>query len=202
MREQSLFLRAMNGGGIRFHCSFLLALLLRARRHQITYSIMQEYSPPVGFFFKVQIIEAGDTPFPPVDTAFQEVSGLNTALSNETIQEGGGNRFVHRVPSTPNYENLVLKRGLMLRSSSLADWCIKVLGGGLNAHIEPKNIKISLMDSNAESGGALMSWKFFNAYPIGWEIGALNAQQSSIVVESISFAYSYFETINEPAAQP
>ncbi len=38
----------------------------------------------------------------------------------------------------------------------------------------------------------------------GWlsfkEIGMRNAQQSSTVLESISFAFSYFETINEPAA--
>ncbi len=162
---------------------------------------MQAYTPPVGFSFSVQILGAGDTPFPPVDAAFQEVSGLNITLGTETIREGGENRFVHRVPSTTNYENLVLKRGLMVRSSSLSAWCTKVLGGGLNTRIEPKTIKVSLLDANQESGEPLMSWKFVNAYPIRWEVGALNAQQSSIVVESIAFAFNYFETINEPAAR-
>jgi len=56
--------------------------------------------------------------------SFQEVSGLNVKLGTEEVPEGGENRYVHRLPTVPKYENLVLKRGL-LKGSPLIDWVRK-----------------------------------------------------------------------------
>lgn len=150
-------------------------------------------TPPVGFHFAVCILTEGSPPFPPADAAFQEVSGISLSLETEQITEGGQNRFVHQVPGHTQYEDLVLKRGQMVSSSALAHWCTKTFHDELTEKIVPKTIQVSLLDATANGSEPIMSWIFHNAYPIKWEVVALNARQSDIVVETLSFAYSYFE---------
>jgi len=162
--------------------------------------VFSEYTPPVGFYFSVEILREGGSPFPPVDASFQEVSGISVTLETEQIKEGGQNRFTHKVPGRSNYENLVLKRGLLVRTSDLAKWCVTTFRNNLAKKIEPKTIKVTLLDANTSGKGALMSWVFTNAYPVKWDISPLDAQKSEIVAESITFAYSYFERGEEPGA--
>lgn len=159
------------------------------------------YIPPVGFYYAVQILGKNETPFPPADAGFQEVSGISVKMETVQIQEGGQNRFAHQVPGRTNYENLVLKRGLMVRSSALADWCNSIFKNNLNQRIEPKTIKVSLLDANEDSRKPIMTWQFVNAYPIQWQLSPFDAQKSEIVVESITFAYSYFDKLDENAAK-
>lgn len=156
------------------------------------------YIPPIGFYYAVDFLGKNHHPFPPAAAAFQEVSGISTTLESEQIKEGGHNRFTHRVPGRANYSDLVLKRGLMVRASPLAEWCRSTLEQGLNQSISPKTIRVALLDANSEGNEAIMSWVFTNAYPIKWEISSIDAQKSEMVVESITFAYSYFEKINTP----
>ncbi len=162
--------------------------------------VFSDYTPPVGFYFSVEILPEGGSPFPPNDAAFQEVSGISVSLETEQIKEGGQNRFTHQVPGRSNYENLVVKRGLMVRSSELAKWCVTTFRNNLVRKIEPKTIKVTLLDANAAGKGALMSWIFTNAYPVKWEVSSFDAQKSEIVVENITFAYSYFELGDNPGA--
>lgn len=160
------------------------------------------YLPPVGFYFSVQILEEGVSPSSAVGAGFQEVSGISVAMETKQIEEGGENRFTHRVPRRTKYEDLVLKRGLLIRSSALANWCLEVLGGNLTEKIEPKTIKVSLLDANTDGNEAIIIWKFVNAYPIKWEVSSLDASKSEIVVESITFAYNYFDRVDAPTANP
>ncbi|MTB52942.1 phage tail protein [Lewinella sp. W8] len=161
---------------------------------------LPQYVPPVGFFYSVQILGEGAPPSPPMDGAFQEVSGISVNMETESIKEGGQNRFAHKVPGRTSYGDLVLKRGLMVKSSGLADWCKKTLEGDLSQKIEPKTIKVILLEAMDENPGGLMSWKFVNAYPIKWELSSLDAQKSEFVIESITFTYSYFDRETERAA--
>ncbi len=140
--------------------------------------------PLSGFHFKVSI---GDNLSE--DAAFQEVSGISQEMTTESINEGGENRFAHKVPGRTSYSDLVLKRGVMAGSSSLATWCKDTLSAGLSARIEPKMLHVQLLD---EEHNPLVSWTFVNAYPIKWEIGSMDAMKSDIVVETITFAYNHF----------
>ncbi|PPK88075.1 phage tail-like protein [Neolewinella xylanilytica] len=163
------------------------------------------YQPPVGFFYSVEILGEGESPFPPIDASFQEVSGINVTMEVTSISEGGQNRFAHKVPAGTTYDNLVLKRGLVLRSSSLADWCIATLQGGMAKAIKPKLLKVSLLDAGGgqrnQARESLVSWIFTNAYPVKWELSGLTAQRSELVIETISFAYGYFDVDHQPAAK-
>ncbi len=79
---------------------------------------MASYYPPVAFHFRVDIdgLTTGDR-----DINFQEVSGLDASVGEFTYNEGGENRYVHRLPDRVTYDKLVLKRG-MLVGSALIGW--------------------------------------------------------------------------------
>ena len=143
---------------------------------------MAAYYPPVGFYFKVEVLDVAPND---LDVRFSEVGGLSVELVTEEMPEGGENRFVQRYPVRAKYADLVLKRGL-LKDSAVLDWargCIEDL------QIEAKDIDVKLLDEN---GDPLMTWHVVGAYPTRWSISDLNASANAIVVESMQLAYRYF----------
>lgn len=155
------------------------------------------YQPPVGFYYTVEILEDNRKTSTPMDTSFQEVSGITVTMGTETIAEGGVNRYVHKVPGRTTYEDLVLKRGLLTQGSHLAIWCQETLMGNLNEPIKPKTVVVSLLDASQRSqheskAKPIMIWRFTNAYPVKWEVSGFDAKVSQLMVESITLTYSYF----------
>lgn len=136
--------------------------------------------PPVSFSFQLSV---GDSL-----ASFQEVSGITSGTSEE--EDLGENPFVHRLPTAVKPENLVLKRGLLSKPSSLADWLSAMQTSDLSRAIEPKTIQVSLMDTENEP---LTSWTFHQAYPVRWQISDLNNDSNTMALETLEFAYSYFE---------
>ena len=151
-----------------------------------------ETYPPVSFYFSVAF--AGVPPL--IDNAFNEVSGIKADTDTDTIKEGGENRFSYRVPTRSKYDNLVLKRGLILTPSPIQTWCFEMLSGSLETRIEPKDIVVFLL---APYHVPLMMWTFHNAWPVKWELSNLNAQENKIAVETLEFAYTYFTAQNTGA---
>lgn len=142
---------------------------------------MSNNYPPVGFYFKV-MFQATDLKS---ETSFKEVSGLNVNIAPEEIKEGGNLQFVHRLPTTPKYSNLVLKRGLV-KDSGLRKWIEK----GINEFtFTPAIVTIELMD---EKGKPLMSWVCTNAWPVKWEVSNFNSMDNELVIESIELAFDAF----------
>lgn len=141
------------------------------------------YYPPVGFHFKVEFSGMGNDN----DSRFQSVSGLSVEYEVETIKEGGENRFEHKLPTRTKYPNLVLKRGLLVDSGVVA-W---VLDGLQNRQFMPTQITISLLNEEHEP---LMTWTVYDAWPKKWSISDFNAQENSVVVETLELCYSYFST--------
>lgn len=142
---------------------------------------MSVYYPPVGFHFKVEfgLENAGR------DVRFQEVSGLSSEIGTEELQEGGENRFSHRLPGRVKYGNLVLKRG-MLTDSALIDWFRNAVE---EYTFEPVDVQVTLLN---EDHDPIMSWSFTRAWPVKWSVSDLKAQDNSLVVETIELAYNYF----------
>lgn len=140
------------------------------------------YYPPVGFYFKVDVAGIDGKN----EGSFQEVSGLNVKIGTEEVKEGGENRFVHRLPTPPKYENLVLKRGMLL-GSGLIGWAQDSLE---QFSFSPKTVNVNLMDENA---GPIASWQFVNAYPVALRISDLKAQENAIVVETLELSFDYFQ---------
>lgn len=158
----------------------------------------QFYIPPVGFFYSLSLIDperAAEQPSA-LDAGFQEVSGISATYETENIKEGGENRFNYIVPKgNVTYENLVLKRGLIVWGTTLSGWCHKHFQDGLNSLIQTKILCLKLLD--ARSKLPIMAWIFYDAYPIKWEVNGFNAESSQIVIESMTFSYNYFQMAQE-----
>ncbi len=145
---------------------------------------MAEYYPPVGFHFKVEFLDVGG--LADKDVLFQEVSGLTAELEVESLKEGGENRFTHKLPTRATYQDVVLKRGLLV-SSDLVKWMTDAIE---NLDIQTTSVIITLLN---EEHQPLQAYQLYNAYPKKWSISNLNAQESQLVVETLELTYQYFK---------
>lgn len=141
--------------------------------------------PPTGFHFLV-VIEM--FPQTPQDFRFQSVSGLSVEIPTEAIAEGGENRFKHQMPGIPQYGKIVLKRGLFI-GSFITSWCKNAIE---NFEIEPKNVIISLLN---DSHIPLTTWQVFNAYPVKVNISEFNAEQNTLVIETLELAFQHYKVM-------
>ncbi|WP_341366040.1 phage tail protein [Yoonia sp. BS5-3] len=145
---------------------------------------MAFFDPPVAFHFSVVFI--GFVP-PVPDMAFQEVSGLETSLELESLEEGGENRFVHQLPKPAKRSNLKLKRGMTTAASGLVQWCRSSLEGGLAEPIIPKDMTVSLLN---EMRIPVAVWSIGNAFPVKWTVSDLDAMKNELAFETIELAYT------------
>lgn len=146
---------------------------------------MDFFAPPVGFHFLV-VFEL--FPQTPQDFRFQEVSGLDVEIEMEPVKEGGQNRFTHQLPVRNRYTDITLKRGLFI-GSGITLWCKNAIEDFL---FVPTNVLISLLSPEHIP---LQSWYVVNAVPKKIQVSNFNAQENSVVVESLVLSYNYFTTI-------
>ena len=143
------------------------------------------YYPPVGFHFRVEFIGIGNDN----DTRFQSVSGLNMEYDIETFKEGGENRFEHKLPGRTKFADLSLKRG-MLSDSNVIKLLLGILRDRDFMNNKPAIVQVSLLNDKHEP---LRTWEFIDAWPKKWSVSDLNAQENSIVIETLDLAYKYFK---------
>jgi phage tail-like protein len=139
------------------------------------------YYPPWSFYYKVEF----DGSKGPDDARFQSVSGLSVEYDTEEYKEGGENRFTHKLPVRTKYSDLVLKRG-MLTGSAVVGWFLDAFR---NRAFSARNVNVILMN---ERGEPLRTWKVAHAVPRKWTVSDLNANENSIVVETLELTYQYF----------
>ena len=140
---------------------------------------MAEYYPPLGFHFKVEFSDF------PGEYQFQSVSGLTVDVETEDIEEGGENRFKHTIPVRTRYQNLVLKRGLVV-DSDLIKWCRDAVE---NFSFKPTNLIVKLLNEKHEP---LLSWNVVHAWPVKLSMADFNAEENKIAIETIELSYNYF----------
>lgn len=140
-------------------------------------------APPVAFHFSVNV---GALPLP-VDSSFQEVSGLTQSMETEELREGGENRFSHQLPLGTKQGRLSLKRGVATVTSPLMLWCKETLEGGLTRPILTMPVLVRLKGAD---GLPLRAWLLDNAYPVSWEIEAFSSTKNELAIEQIELAYT------------
>lgn len=143
------------------------------------------YYPPVGFHFKVEFSGIGNDN----DCRFQSVSGLNVEYDTESFKEGGENRFEHKLPVRTKFADISLKRG-MLTDSGVIKWCMKAFR---EREFKPADVYITLLN---EKHTGIKTWHLRKAWPRKWSVSDFNAQENSIVVETLDLSYTYF-TVND-----
>lgn len=139
--------------------------------------------PIVGFHFRVTFENIASSP---EDVAFQEVSGLNVDVEMESLVEGGENRFTHQLPTRTKFSDLTLKRGVPPVQSGLYLWMKSSLD--LFTFL-PANLTVALLN---EEHNPISLWHVVNAVPKRWDYSNLNAEQSSLFIETMVLSYQYF----------
>lgn len=150
---------------------------------------MPDSMPLSGFHFSV-IFEL--LPQFSIDTKFQSVSGLKSTMEMEPISEGGQNLFKINLPKQNTFENLVLKRGLTTELSGLRLWINNALN---NFVFHPANLIVSLLN---EEHDPIKVWYISQAIPLSVEISDFNAEESNIVIETLTLNYQFFKEIPIP----
>lgn len=145
---------------------------------------MEVYDLPVAFYFSVQIDST--------EYAFKEVSGLETELEIESVQEGGLNEYQHSLPKQIKHGNLILKRGLLPLNSALISWVKSIMEGDFSTLPICKSILIQLKNAQGESS---YSWTCYKAYPVKWTVEALDSEKNAILLENLEFAYTKINRI-------
>lgn len=166
------------------------------------------YTPPLGFHFGISMNDSpigagGGGPLGKAmgaakamakmavsyDASFQEVSGLTATVQTETLQQGGENDFVYKVPKGVEYSNLVLKRGLVTLSSEFQDWCLDSIKDG-NLAYQQKDVSVMLLNNYHVP---VMTWKVIKAIPAKYEVSGFDSMSSKIMVETVELVYQKFE---------
>lgn len=142
---------------------------------------MTDYYPPWGFYYKVEFGISKNKN----DVRFQTVSGLSVEYDMEEYKEGGENRFTHKLPVRTKFADMVLKRG-MLTDSEVIKWFLNAFR---DREFVPVDVNIILMNEKSEP---LRTWKVTHAIPKKWLVSDLNANENSIVIETLELSYRYF----------
>lgn len=150
---------------------------------------MLDFSPPpVSFYFAVTFLIGGVVPNP-IDIRFQKVSGLSASMTPETLNEGGQNLHVHRLPQRINYTNLILERGLIANTPLSIEFNVAM---SLFKFI-PSNTLVMMMN---QDNVPIANWLFQQTYPVSWSFSDLDANQNSVMIETMELAYTRFQQIS------
>jgi len=74
----------------------------------------------------------------------------------------------------------------MLTNSAVIDWCIDALQ---NRSFRPVQVNVTLLN---ERHDPITTWQFFNVWPKKWSVSDFNAQENSVVIETLDLCYNYF----------
>lgn len=146
----------------------------------------------VAFAFEVSLSTSELPAEASVVGIFQEVSGISAETILGELEEGGENKFAHRLPKQAKHPNLVLKRGLVKNSSPLFTWVSETLESSLSSPIVPRLLIVKLVE---QSGKPIASRMFHKAWPLKWSVDTFNSTKDDIEIEAIEFSYSLAERI-------
>ena len=141
---------------------------------------------PYGNFNFLVDLGTGDTESP--EARFNEVILPNGIV--DVIEYRGGNEGTsapRKILGRTNYDNVILKRGL-IGSLDLYEWWDEARRGNMSVY---RDVTIQLL--NEERSESVMVWRLFNAWPTGYHCSSLDAQGGDVVIEILELAYERFE---------
>jgi phage tail-like protein len=150
---------------------------------------MPDNYPLPSFHFRVDFLFPNES-LADQECRFAKVSGIETKLETQAYNELGNLYNKLMLPTSRSYENLVLERGIVI-SSRVYKWFQQSY---YDLQVEPIPILICLL---GEDHKPIISWLFYDAFPINWKYSPLDALKSEYLVETITLGYSnYVELMN------
>ncbi len=116
-------------------------------------------------------------------SSFKSVTGFSVNVDSSTYREGGSTYLTARkLPGLVNYDDITLEKG-MYDNPLLYNFFNGFLEGNSFTPVEGK---IIIYDN---AGNPTASWTVINAWPTSYRGGDLSAEDSSILVESLTLAH-------------
>ena len=122
---------------------------------------------------------------------FTEAQGLSVEIAVETVEEGGQNGFVHKLPGRMTWPNIVLKRGLT-ETDNLIAWLNKSSGEGFNAENSKLTRSTGAITLMSSTGTRLRAWDIEGAFPVKWSGPSFAASADGIAEEELEIAHHGF----------
>jgi phage tail-like protein len=136
---------------------------------------MAQSYPISGFHFQVEWGGAR--------IGFTEVSGLTQEITPIEYREGSSQDYhVTKMPGMRKYNNITLKRGIMVGDGDFNTWLLTVQ---MNK-IERRTLKISLLD---ETHQPVVTWQINSAFPVKVEGPSLKSTGNEVAIESIELTH-------------
>ena len=123
------------------------------------------------------VLELGDLPV----AGFSQCSGLELELQVEDYEEGGQNRYVHKLPGRRRQTDLVLKRGIV--GSELFDWLVRQELG----EVDPTTLTLVVQAFEPEE--TTLEFEVHDAFPVRWQGPELDASQPAVAIETLNLAH-------------
>lgn len=137
------------------------------------------------FLFEVDGLTIGE---------FMEVSGLEVEVSVESIEEGGENGFVHRLPGRMTWPNITLKRGVT-QTDNLLTWLTKSSGEQFAASGNTLTRSTAAITLMGPDGQRLRAWEFVSAFAVKWK-GPEFSTSGDAALEQLEIAHHGFKARN------
>ncbi|MEB3319126.1 MAG: phage tail protein [Cyanobacteriota bacterium] len=144
--------------------------------------------PPMAHRFGVYFFAAG-TVQNPLDIRFQEVSGLQAAITTRPDTSAASRLCRKLIPTGIDYSDLELRRGLVI-GSPLAQ---QIQATFNDFKFIRSDVLLTIFSENALPTQAFL---FAEAYPIAWEINSLSAKTEEILIESMKLTYTRVRTVS------
>lgn len=138
------------------------------------------------FVFEVDGLEIGQ---------FQEVSGLEVEVSVESVEEGGENGFVHRLPGRMTWPNITLKRGIT-QTDNLLTWLNKSSGEQFGAAGNTLTRSTAAITLTGPAGTRIRAWEFVGAFPVKWKGPDFATDSTTAAAETLEIAHHGFKAKN------
>jgi phage tail-like protein len=123
------------------------------------------------------------------DGGFAECSGLDIEMDVQELREGGRNNGLIRRVGGPKYQNVVLKRGMLLPRGGTADpalwrWLQDVLDG-----VRPVRRLDGLVEVMSVGDTVGARWAWVRGLPAKVSGPQLNARTGEIAIEELTIAH-------------
>jgi phage tail-like protein len=120
---------------------------------------------------------------------FREASGFGSESQIVEFKQQGpkGQTYVHKIPGTMKWQNIVLKRGIT-DSLQLWKWRKQVIDG----QIEKARVDGSVVGYD-EDGTEKIRYNFVRGWPSKWDAAGLNATGNEPIIETLEITHEGLE---------
>lgn len=164
-------------------------------------------SPPVSAMNSVKSVSAdtgfGDWPVSKFafevnvggtdgEIAFQAMDGLGTSIAMMEYRDGNSqNFFKQRRPTITSFDNVTLKKGMLVGDKRLFNWYKQVSSGSFFGDL--RTVTIDLIEWSGSSKNVIFKWTLDKAFVVKFTPSSLDGEaEGEVAVEELELAYQSF----------